>query len=205
MEQIQLTLPKRMFDLVFGIFSLALLLPLMVLIAVFCLLLEGRPIFYFSERMFSPTQGFTLIKFRTMRFSSENFGVTGADKTDRISKFQGFLRKTRLDELPQLFNILAGHMSFVGPRPPLRIYVQDYPEIYESVLRSRPGVTGLATLRIHRYEANALAKCITAEETDHVYRKRCIPKKAAVDLMYQCHTSICFDMKIIWKTIARFG
>ena len=198
-----MTPSKRLFDILFALCLIVLLLPVMVLVAALCLILEGRPVLYLSERMHSPTRGFTLLKFRTMRASSKNTGVTGGDKSGRVSRFQNLMRKTRLDELPQLFNILAGQMSFVGPRPPLRLYVEEYPELYGQVLQSRPGVTGLATLKIHRYEANLLAQCETNEDTDRVYRTRCIPKKAAIDLIYQRQRSFCFDLEIIWKTAVR--
>ena len=198
-----MTLSKRLFDVIFGVVLLVLLLPVMALVAVLCLLFEGRPVFYLSERMYSRHKGFKLIKFRSMRPSPENSGVTCGDRTNRVSEFQNILRKSRLDELPQLLNILLGHMSFVGPRPPLRIYVEDFPELYTQVLKSRPGVTGLATIKIHRYEEELLARCDTGEETDRVYRSLCIPKKAEFDLIYQRHRSFCFDCKILWATAIR--
>lgn len=198
-----MTLSKRVFDIVFAVSLIVLLIPVMLVVAALCLLLEGRPVLYLSERMRSPTRGFTLLKFRTMKMAERDQGVTGGDKSDRVSKFQNFLRRTRLDELPQLFNILAGQMSFVGPRPPLRVYVEDYPELYGQVLQSRPGVTGLATLKMHRYEERLLATCQTVAETDRVYRERCIPKKAAIDLIYQRHRDFCFDCSILWATVSR--
>lgn len=197
-----MTPSKRLFDLIFALFLIVLLLPVMTVVAALCLILEGRPILFLSERMHSATRGFSLIKFRTMRASSENTGVTGGDKSNRVSRFQRFMRRTRLDELPQLFNILAGHMSFVGPRPPLRAYVEDYPDLYAKVLRSRPGITGLATIKIAEYERRTLADCLTSEETDLVYRRRCIPKKGNLDLIYQRHASACFDISILFRTLA---
>ena len=96
-----------------------------------------------------------------------------------------FLRRSRLDEVPQLWNVLKGDMSFVGPRPPLRLYVERFPELYAKVLQSRPGVTGLATLVFHRHEEKLLAACRSAAETDAVYARRCVPRKARIDLIYQ--------------------
>jgi len=191
---------KRLFDIVFALFLILFLLPVIAVVAALCLILEGRPVLYLSERMHSPSRGFTLIKFRTMRVSSENTGVTGGDKSDRVSRFQNILRKTRLDELPQLFNIIFGHMSFVGPRPPLRVYVEDYPELYGKVLQSRPGITGLATLRFHEHEESLLAQTDTSKQTDAVYRNRCIPRKATLDLIYQRNASLCFDMALMFET-----
>jgi lipopolysaccharide/colanic/teichoic acid biosynthesis glycosyltransferase len=106
-----------------------------------------------------------------------------------------------LDEMPQLWNILKGDMSFVGPRPPLRVYVQDYPQLYGPVLHSRPGLTGLATLLYHAHEQRLLAKCQTPAETDAVYRRACVPRKARLDLIYQSKRSLCLDMALMWRTV----
>jgi lipopolysaccharide/colanic/teichoic acid biosynthesis glycosyltransferase len=130
-------------------------------------------------------------------------GVTGADKADRITPVGRVLRRTRADEIPQLWNVLRGDMSFVGPRPPLRQYVERFPELYAQVLRSRPGITGLATLAAHRWEERILAACTTPEETDAVYARRCIPRKARLDLIYQRRQTLWLDVWIMGRTAAR--
>lgn len=143
-----MTPAKRIMDIGLAILlGVLLILPLLVVLLML-LLTEGRPLFYVSERMKTPTQGFALIKLRTMRPSAENSGVTGGDKSDRIPPTYQALRKLRLDEIPQLWNILRGDMSFVGPRPPLRVYVDAFPVLYGQVLQSRPGLTraGVAAL-----------------------------------------------------------
>lgn len=194
---------KRIFDIV-GVLVLAVpLLPVMAVTALVILLRDGRPIFFVSERMKTADQGFALVKFRTMRPDTADSGVSGGDKTARITRTGAFLRRTRLDELPQLWNILKGDMSFVGPRPPLRRYVVDYPGLYRRVLRSRPGVTGLATLIYHRHEEHLLRGCTTAAETDAVYRRACIPRKARLDLIYQERQSLRLDLWIIFRTLIR--
>lgn len=198
-----MTSSKRIFDVFLALSLLLLLLPLFFLVSVVAMVKEGRPIFFFSERMKTPDVAFTLVKFRTMSADAGDAGVTGGDKSNRVSRFQAFLRKSRLDEMPQLLNILRGDMSFVGPRPPLRMYVELFPEIYGNVLKSRPGITGLGTLGIHRYEERVLAECETPEQTDLVYRKRCIPKKARLDLIYQRNRSLCFDCVLIARTALR--
>ncbi|MFQ5439402.1 MAG: sugar transferase, partial [Paracoccaceae bacterium] len=114
-----------------------------------------------------------------------------------------FLRKTRLDELPQLINIIKGDMSFVGPRPPLRQYTEDCPEVYWQVLACRPGVTGLATLVFHAHEERLLAACSSATETDRTYRRRCIPRKARLDMIYADNRNPCFDLWLLWRTLTR--
>lgn len=194
---------KRLVDIL-GVLILAVpLVPIMVLTALAILVLDGRPIFYVSERMKTPTKGFALVKFRTMRPDAADSGVSGGDKAARITRTGAFLRRKRLDEVPQLWNILKGDMSFVGPRPPLRKYVEDYPQYYGPVLRSRPGVTGLATLIYHRHEARLLEACQTATETDAVYRRACVPRKARLDLIYQARQSLCFDIWIMFRTVFR--
>jgi lipopolysaccharide/colanic/teichoic acid biosynthesis glycosyltransferase len=129
--------------------------------------------------------------------------VTGGDKSDRIPPVYRLLRKSRFDEIPQLWNVLRGDMSFVGPRPPLRVYVAAFPALYAQVLQNRPGITGLASLRFHAHEERLLAETADAAETDHVYRTRCVPRKATLDLIYQRHQSFCFDLALIWETITR--
>lgn len=168
-----------------------------------CLLvlaLDGWPVFYTQERMNTPTRAFQLIKFRTMRIGGPDSGVSGGDKNTRITWLGGFLRRSRLDETTQLWNILKGEMSFVGPRPPLRQYVEIFPQLYATVLQSRPGVTGLASLMFHRHEERLLRACKTSEETDAVYTRRCIPRKARLDHIYQENQSICRDLVILWRT-----
>jgi lipopolysaccharide/colanic/teichoic acid biosynthesis glycosyltransferase len=116
------------------------------------------------------------------------------------------LRKRRLDELPQIFNILRGDISFVGPRPPLRIYVERFPHIYQKVLQSRPGVTGLASLVYARHEAHLLHRGDTAAATDAIYARACVPRKARIDLIYQRNQCLILDIWLIVLTAARvFG
>jgi lipopolysaccharide/colanic/teichoic acid biosynthesis glycosyltransferase len=196
---------KRAFDLAVALLLGVLLLPLLVLLALLLLLTEGRPVFYIAERMTTPTRGFGLIKLRTMRPAppGANAGVTGGDKSARMSRLHRILRRTRADEIPQLWNVIRGDMSLVGPRPPLRLYVEAFPDLYARVLRSRPGITGLASLRFHAAEERLLAACQTPEETDAVYRRRCVPRKAALDLIYQRRRSLCWDILLVLETAAR--
>jgi lipopolysaccharide/colanic/teichoic acid biosynthesis glycosyltransferase len=195
-----LTFGKRVFDLMLALLLAAVLLVPFSVLLVVLLVKEGRPIFYVAERMKAPGQPFRLWKLRTMTVARSDSGVSGGDKSARITSIGRFLRKTRLDEVPQLWNVIRGDMSFVGPRPPLRLYVERFPELYEQVLRSRPGITGLASLHFHAHEERILARCSSAAETDEVYSRRCVPRKAALDLIYQSHRSLCFDMALIAQT-----
>lgn len=194
---------KRIFDIVVSLLMGLLALPVMAVLMVILLITEGRPLFYISERMRSPTESFALIKLRTMRVGTGDGGVTGGDKQLRLSCMHRLLRRSRLDEVPQLWNVLRGDISLVGPRPPLRVYVEAYPEIYGKVLQSRPGITGLASLRFHAHEEKLLAACADAAQTDAVYRRRCISRKAQLDLMYQKNRSLCFDLVLLAQTAAR--
>ena len=196
-----MTLPKRLFDLAIALVLTLVLLPVFLIVAALILIKDGRPILYVSERMKTPDTGFNIYKFRTMKPSKENTGVSGGDKGDRITKYGHAFRRTRLDELPQLWNVLKGDISFVGPRPPLRQYVEQFPEIYGPVLRSRPGITGLASLKFHAHEERLLANAKTVAETDNVYKRICIPRKAALDILYQKNQTLCFDLYIMIKTV----
>ncbi len=197
-----MTPSKRLFDIALAlVLGVLLVVPFAVLL-VALLVVQGRPIFYVSERMHAPGVPFHLWKLRTMRVVAVDSGVSGGDKADRVTPIGRFLRKYRLDEVPQLWNILRGDMSFVGPRPPLRTYVERFPDLYAQVLRSRPGVTGLATIHFHRHEAYILRPCKTAEDTDQAYARRCVPRKATLDLIYQRQQSLCFDIQLLFETIS---
>ncbi|MFP1643921.1 sugar transferase [Pontitalea aquivivens] len=198
-----MTIGKRAFDLVFALLLLPVLAPVIAAVGLWILLADGRPVFYLAERMKAPGEPFLLWKFRTMTTVAADAGVSGGDKSARVTRTGRLLRRYRLDELPQIWNILKGDMSFVGPRPPLRQYVERFPMLYAQVLQSRPGVTGLASLVYHRHEERILAACATAQETDAAYCRRCVPAKARLDLIYQKHRSICFDLVLIGRTVAR--
>ncbi|WP_339107988.1 sugar transferase [Thioclava sp. GXIMD4216] len=198
-----MTFGKRLFDLGLALCLAPILLTLILVVLVTLAFTEGRPYFYVAERMKTPTQSFRLWKFRTMSVVAADSGVSGGNKAARVTRIGRILRKTRGDELPQLWNILKGDLSFVGPRAPLREYVERFPELYGEVLKSRPGATGLASLYYHRHEEWLLAQCDTPEQTDRVYCETCIPAKARLDLMYQRHQSVCFDAKLVWDTIKK--
>ncbi len=198
-----MTFGKQLFDIALGLVLLGPLGVAMIVIAALLLIAQGRPVLYGSERMRDPARAFTLWKFRTMRPAATDSGVSGGDKVGRVTPLGAALRASRLDELPQLFNILKGDMSFVGPRPPLRQYVEAFPDLYAAVLKSRPGVTGLASLIYHRHEERLLARCTSAEETDGIYSRRCIPAKARLDLIYQRRRTLCLDLWILARTLHR--
>jgi lipopolysaccharide/colanic/teichoic acid biosynthesis glycosyltransferase len=178
---------KRCLDV---LLVLLLILPLgclMLVIAVMLLAVQGRPVFFASVRMRSPDRSFRLWKFRTMRPGPET--VTAGHSAARVTWCGGLLRRVRLDELPQIWNILRGDMTFVGPRPPLPALVAARPALYARVLASRPGVTGLASLVFHRHEARILARCRSPADAEQTYLRRCVARKARIDLIYQARRS----------------
>lgn len=196
-----MTWRKRIFDLFFASLLVIILGPILLGLVIWLLLKEGRPLFHVAERMKTPEQSFNLWKLRTMTVVEGDQGVSGGNKSARITPTGAWLRKRRLDEFPQLWNIMRGDLSFVGPRPPLREYVERFPEIYSQVLQSRPGVTGLATIRFHKHEDRLLERCKTPEETDAVYCRICVPRKARLDLIYQRNQSTCYDFDLVFQTI----
>lgn len=194
---------KRLFDLAIAVPALVIGAPVLGLIALAVLLADGRPVLYVAERMRAPSEPFGLVKFRTMKAAPGDRGVSGGDKSARITRTGGFLRRHRLDELPQLWNVVRGDISLVGPRPPLREYVERFPEIYAGVLKSRPGITGLASVYAHRHEEWVLAQTRSAEETDAVYARRCVPLKARLDLIYARNWSLWLDVKLLAATLCK--
>ncbi len=193
---------KRLFDLALALVLGLVLAPVLLVLVAVVLLIDGHPVFYVSERMRAPETAFWLVKLRTMNPArgAANAGVSGGDKSTRITRTGRFLRRTRLDEIPQLWNVIRGDMSFVGPRPPLRRYVEAHPALYRRVLASRPGITGLATLVFHRHEEMMLAACRTPAETEAVYLRRSVERKARIDLIYQGNRNLCFDLALIVRT-----
>lgn len=200
-----MVMSKRAFDLALATALGLLLLPAIAAVALAIFARDGRPVFFGHKRSSSPGKTFTLWKFRTMinMRRQTDHGVSGGHKRRRITKLGRFLRRTRLDELPQLWNVIRGDISFVGPRPPDPRYVRMFPELYAEVLRSRPGITGLATLAYHQTEERLLADCRTAQQTEKVYTSRCIPRKARLDLIYAENRTLCYDIVLILNSVFR--
>lgn len=200
-QRCKVTPLKRLLDVV-SVFVLgAVLAPVIVIVALTILIRDGRPVFFVGERMKTPTQAFGLVKFRTMHLASDDGVATGGNKSGRVTDTGRVLRAKRLDELPQLWNVLKGDISLVGPRPPLRRYVEQFPALYGEVLKARPGITGLASLCYHKHEERLLADCATPEETDALYRRVCVPRKAQLDILYRDRSNICWDFVIMYQTV----
>lgn len=183
---------------------------LLLLTILYCIVvpIQGRPFLYTSERMRTPDRAFHLYKIRTLHPpdpASEESVLCGT-QAQRVTKIGRILRRTRLDELPQLFNVLKGDMRFIGPRPPLRRYVEAYPELYAEILEDTPpGITGLATVMVHRREERLLSACSDLVEADRVYRSRCIPVKARLDLLYRKRRGVLLNMLVLYRTFSRLA
>ena len=193
---------KRALDLTLALPAALLAVPILAVVVPLMWITQGRPILYVAERMRAPGRPFRLLKLRTMRPAEADTGVSGGDKAMRVTPVGRALRRWRLDEIPQIVNVLRGDMSVVGPRPPLRQYVEAFPELYAEVLRMPPGVTGLATLVYHAHEERLLARCGTAEQTHALYARACVPRKARLDLIYRERWSVALDLWVLWRTVA---
>lgn len=189
---------KRFFDIVISFTTLVLLIPLMVVVATIIKLNSEGPVFFKQERIGKGFRPFWIYKFRTMRKPANGNGSQVTVGNDpRITRVGWFLRQTKIDELPQLINILRGEMSFVGPRPEVPQYVQLYKQDYQEILTVRPGLTDLASLK-YRDEAALLARATNPEEE---YTTRVLPDKIELAKDYLRQASLLFDLKIIFKTL----
>ena len=187
---------KRFFDIVISFTTLVLLIPLMVIVATIIKLNSEGPVFFKQERIGKGFRPFWIYKFRTMQQAPIGPQVT-VGNDPRITRVGWFLRQTKIDELPQLINILRGEMSFVGPRPEVPQYVQLYKQDYQEILTVRPGLTDLASLK-YRDEAALLARATNPEEE---YTTRVLPDKIELAKDYLRQASLLFDLKIIFKTL----
>jgi len=188
---------KRVFDFVVSAFGIVVLFPLLILTALLVKLDSPGPVLFKQQRMGTGFRPFWIYKFRTMRKSLEQGPNITIGNDPRITGIGRLLRQTKIDELPQLINILRGEMSFVGPRPELPQYVQLYRNEYQQILTVRPGLTDLASLK-YRDEAALLAN---AENPEEEYVKRVLPDKITLARDYIQRASFFFDLRLILKTI----
>jgi lipopolysaccharide/colanic/teichoic acid biosynthesis glycosyltransferase len=191
---------KRGFDFVQSLVAILLLSPFLTLIFGLVKRASPGPGFFTQERLGKGGKPFKIIKFRTMHVAQENKSLLTLQDDDRIFPLGKFLRKYKLDELPQLFNILKGEMSFVGPRPEVEKYFQYYtPEEKEKILSVAPGMTDIASLRF-RNESDLLLK---TENPEQLYIKKILPLKKKYYIFYVDKRSFCFDIKIMWQTFSK--
>ena len=191
---------KRGCDAAAGAIALLALSPLLILLAAAVLLAGGRPILFRQERVGLDGRPFFILKFRTMRRGSETgLPVTGSGDA-RITPLGRLLRSAKLDELPQLVNVVRGHMSLVGPRPEVPRYVAAYSPDERRVLRTRPGLTDPATLRF--VDEERLLGAVPPEGRERFYVEEVLPKKLALNLEYLDRAGAGYDLRLILETMA---
>jgi lipopolysaccharide/colanic/teichoic acid biosynthesis glycosyltransferase len=187
---------KRVFDASCAAAGLVLLMPVFAALALMVISDDGLPVFFSQTRMGRNGRPFRIWKFRTMRAGSRGSIITAAGD-GRITRTGAVLRKYKLDELPQLFNVLKGDMSLVGPRPEVPEHVQLEAPVWQVILQVRPGLTDLATL-LYRDEQTILGE---ADDPDTLYRDRILPAKLFLNLSYLRSRSFWKDLKLIFRTI----
>ena len=191
---------KRLFDIFFSIIGLVILLPFFIIIALIIVINSRGPVFYRQVRVGMNGSDFKLFKFRSMRVDSDKGSLlTIGGRDNRITSVGYFIRKYKIDELPQLINVLLGNMSLVGPRPEVRKYVNLYSPEQLKVLSVKPGITDYASIQ-YSNENELLGN---ASDPEHTYISEIMPAKLALNLVYIEQKSVLTDFKIIFNTIGK--
>ncbi|WP_338971320.1 sugar transferase [Fusobacterium nucleatum] len=190
---------KRIFDIILSLFGLIILLPFMLIIAIFIKLDSKGTIFFKQVRVTKNGREFKIFKYRTMRVGSDKYSQITVGKDDRITKIGSFLRKYKLDEIPQLINVLIGDMSLVGPRPEVPKYVAFYTDEQKEILKVRAGITDYASIEFSN-ENDLLA---LEEDPEKAYIEKVMPKKIELNKKYLSEISILTDIRIILLTIKK--
>jgi lipopolysaccharide/colanic/teichoic acid biosynthesis glycosyltransferase len=189
---------KRTLDVVVAMLVLVLTLPVWLVAAALIRLTSPGSVFYLGRRIGKDGQPFDMYKFRSMRMSDEvESGITAADNP-RITSVGRLLRATKIDELPQLLNVLRGEMSLVGPRPEAPEYVALYDDRQREVLSVRPGITGPTQLLYRREE-----QLLSHADVDQHYRTHLMPRKLETDLAYVYNHSFWHDIEFLARTLVR--
>ena len=190
----------RLCDIVFSFFGLLFLSPLFLIVALWIVIDDPGPVFYRQQRVGRHNRDFGLLKFRSMRIGADKESlITIGEHDSRITRAGYYIRKYKLDELPQLWNVLTGDMSLVGPRPEVRRYVDMYTDEQRQVLTVRPGITDYASIE-YIDENRILAQ---AEDPDRTYIEEILPAKIALNMRYIKHQTLGEYMKIIFLTLAK--
>jgi lipopolysaccharide/colanic/teichoic acid biosynthesis glycosyltransferase len=189
---------KRAFDLLVAVVGLIVFSPILLLVAVLIKLDSRGPVFFRQERIGYGFRPFLIWKFRTMvQDAAGKGGLITVGQDSRITRIGRVLRKTKLDELPQLINVLKGEMSLVGPRPEVRRYVQLFRQDYEEILQVLPGITDPASLH-YRNEAEVLGQM---SDPELAYIAHLLPEKIRLAKEYRKQASLRTDLTVIAKTL----
>ncbi|ERT49070.1 MULTISPECIES: sugar transferase [Fusobacterium] len=190
---------KRIFDITLSLFGLIILLPFMLIIAILIKIDSKGSIFFKQIRVTKGGREFKILKYRTMRVGSDKYSQITVGKDKRITEIGSFLRKYKLDEIPQLINVLVGDMSLVGPRPEVPKYVNLYTEEQKEILKVRAGITDYASIEFSN-ENDLLA---SEENPEKAYIEKVMPKKIELNKKYLSEISVLTDIKIILLTIKK--
>lgn len=191
---------KRLMDIFFALLGLVVLFPFLFIIGLVVAMTSRGGVFYRQVRVGKHNKDFRLFKYRTMFVDAEKQGLlTVGGRDPRITPIGYYLRKYKLDELPQLLNVLWGSMSLVGPRPEVRKYVDLYNEEQKKVLNVKPGITDYASLQ-YFCENDLLAK---SSDPEHTYIYEIMPAKLALNKKYIAESGVFTDLSVIFKTIKR--
>ncbi len=186
---------KRLFDFCFSLVWIILLFPFMIIISVLIKLDSSGPVFYRCVRAGKGGEPFKIFKFRTMFVDNGRIEGTTGLNDPRVTRIGKYLRKYKLDELPQLINVLRGKMSIVGPRPELLRYVENYDEREKIILNVKPGLTDISSI-----EFISLDEYVGTKNFDRVYEEKVLHLKNALRIEYVEKQSFWFDIKLIVKT-----
>lgn len=190
---------KRMFDIILSLFGLMILLPFMLITAIFIKLDSKGPVFFKQIRVTKGGREFKIFKYRTMKVGSDKYSQITVGKDNRITGIGSFLRKYKLDEIPQLINVLIGDMSLVGPRPEVPKYVVLYTDEQKEILKIRAGITDYASIEFSD-ENDLLA---SEKDPEKAYIEKIMPKKIELNKKYLSEISVLTDIKIILLTIKK--
>ncbi|MDO5649553.1 MAG: sugar transferase [Gallicola sp.] len=191
---------KRIIDIVLSIIGIVVMAIPMIIISIAIKLNSKGPVLFRQERVGKNFQHFKINKFRTMVTDAEKKGMQiTVGKDNRITSVGNFLRKSKLDEFPQLFNVLFGEMSFVGPRPEVPKYVELYDQYQKNVLKVKPGITDLASIE-YRDESTVLAQ---SDDPEKAYIEEVLPTKLKLNMKYIKNMSVFYDFYLIMKTLLR--
>jgi lipopolysaccharide/colanic/teichoic acid biosynthesis glycosyltransferase len=191
---------KRCFDLLVSVIMSVILFPVLMVLALGVKFSSAGPVFYMQERIGKNLHPFRIFKFRTMFMDADNKGlITVGGRDPRVTSFGYFLRKYKLDELPQLFNVIFGEMSLVGPRPEVKRYVDMYSKEQLKVLDVKPGITDYASIE-YSNENEILGK---ASDPEKMYIEEIMPAKLRLNLKYVQEKNFFVDLKIIFRTVLK--
>ena len=188
---------KRTFDIILSLFGLILLSPLFLIVSLAIVLDSPGGVFYRQVRVGQHNRDFRIFKFRSMFTDADRRGlITIGERDPRVTRVGYYIRKYKLDELPQLLNVLIGDMSFVGPRPEVRKYVNLYSPEQLHVLDIRPGITDAASIKYHNENSLLAAQ----NNPDQYYLQVVMPDKLNINLDYVHNHNIIGDIQLIWNT-----